>query len=329
MKKQIIFLFSLLFFQFNYAQNNNYQYDNLNRLNKTTYYNGTTYDYGYDQLGNRIYKIISGSIQQTTDLVVQNQSLGQTTFAAGATVSVTCQVANTGNGSAGGNYTKFYLSANQTYEQGTDVEIGSDYKTSVAPSGYNQISTSITIPAGTAPGAWHILFYTDAASMVSESDENNNIAVVAVTVVNCSAIQINSTFANATCGLNNGTANASVSGGNAPYTYNWSNGQHNANISGLAAGNYIVTVSDFYGCLQTSTVTINATTTPVISISSTQATCGSNNGTASTSVSGGSAPYTYHWNTGQSTASISNLAAGNYMDVVGRVSPGGRQAHAR
>ena len=33
-------------------------------------------------------------------------------------------------------------------------------------------------------------------------------------------------------------------------------------------------------------------------------------------VSGGTAPYTYLWNSGQTTSSISNLAAGNYTVTV-------------
>lgn len=42
---------------------------------------------------------------------------------------------------------------------------------------------------------------------------------------------------------NNGSINVNVSGGTAPYQYKWSNGATTQNIAGLAAGNYIVTVS--------------------------------------------------------------------------------------
>jgi len=50
---------------------------------------------------------------------------------------------------------------------------------------------------------------------------------------------------NVTCyGANNGTASANASGGTAPYTYNWSNGQTTPTIANLAPGNYSVTVTD-------------------------------------------------------------------------------------
>ncbi len=42
---------------------------------------------------------------------------------------------------------------------------------------------------------------------------------------------------------NNGNINISVTGGTTPYQYKWSNGATTQNIAGLAAGNYIVTVS--------------------------------------------------------------------------------------
>lgn len=58
---------------------------------------------------------------------------------------------------------------------------------------------------------------------------------------------------------NNGTANATPSGGTSPYTYSWSNGATTQNITGLAAGTYTVTVTDSKGCVETSTVTVSST----------------------------------------------------------------------
>ncbi|MFZ1424963.1 MAG: SdrD B-like domain-containing protein [Saprospiraceae bacterium] len=50
---------------------------------------------------------------------------------------------------------------------------------------------------------------------------------------------------------NNGTATANVSGGLAPYSYNWNNGQVTQIISGLGASTYSVTVTDANGCSKT------------------------------------------------------------------------------
>jgi hypothetical protein len=59
-----------------------------------------------------------------------------------------------------------------------------------------------------------------------------------------------------------GAININVSGGNIPYSYLWSNGATTKNLSGLAGGQYTVTVTDFGKCSRTVSATIN--TTPAI-----------------------------------------------------------------
>ena len=56
-----------------------------------------------------------------------------------------------------------------------------------------------------------------------------------------------------TCGFCVGTANAQVSGGTAPYIYNWSTCNIVTWVTNLCAGNYSLTVTDFNGCLAVST----------------------------------------------------------------------------
>ncbi|MFZ4634166.1 MAG: SprB repeat-containing protein, partial [Saprospiraceae bacterium] len=115
----------------------------------------------------------------------------------------------------------------------------------------------------------------------------------------------------------NGTATASVSGGSAPYTYLWNNGQTSASLTGLGTGTYSVTVTDSKSCTKTGSVTITQPTLLVVNTSGTNVSCfGGTNGTATANVSGGSAPYTYLWNNGQSSASLTGLAAGTYNVTV-------------
>ncbi|MCW3071860.1 MAG: hypothetical protein JWO44_1750 [Bacteroidetes bacterium] len=47
-----------------------------------------------------------------------------------------------------------------------------------------------------------------------------------------------------------GSIASTVTGGAAPYTYNWSNGQTTPTVTGLATGNYYLSVSDANGCTQ-------------------------------------------------------------------------------
>ncbi len=123
----------------------------------------------------------------------------------------------------------------------------------------------------------------------------------------------------ATCGNNNGTADAVAGGGTGPYTYLWSNSQTTSTISGLAGGTYSVTVTDANGCTTTATVTVANNGAPVVSLAaSADPTCfGLTNGSASVSASGGSPPYTYAWSpTGGNTATATGLAAGTYTVTV-------------
>ncbi|WP_431157951.1 Ig-like domain-containing protein, partial [Winogradskyella poriferorum] len=57
-------------------------------------------------------------------------------------------------------------------------------------------------------------------------------------------------------GDNSGAIDLSVSGGVAPYTYSWSNGSSDEDLSSLAAGTYNVTVTDANGCIANDSVTL-------------------------------------------------------------------------
>ncbi|MEO8148430.1 MAG: PKD domain-containing protein [Bacteroidia bacterium] len=127
------------------------------------------------------------------------------------------------------------------------------------------------------------------------------------------------TGTNITCnGGSNGSIITSVSGSPPPYIYQWSNGATTANISGLPAGTYTVTVTKG-GCDAIAVITL--TQPPVIVLTTTKVnpSCGATpNGTATVSATGGTPPYTYSWNTVpiQTTATASGLAAGTYTVTV-------------
>ncbi len=131
--------------------------------------------------------------------------------------------------------------------------------------------------------------------------------VVSATHVNC-------------FGGTDGTATASGSGGTGTLTYVWSTipPQQGPVASGLAAGNYTVTITDANGCPVTDTVNINEPPPMVLSSITTPCGCGLLNGTASVSSSGGQAPYTYIWLTSpvQTSAMATGLGIGSYSVVV-------------
>ena len=121
-------------------------------------------------------------------------------------------------------------------------------------------------------------------------------------------------------GKASGAIDVMANGGTAPYTYAWNNGAPDIDDpSGLLAGTYIVTVTDLKGCTATTSATITQPVSPVSAVTSvvTQATCmGIQTGEASVTATGGTAPYTYMWDNGQSTQNATGLGAGSYAVTV-------------
>jgi hypothetical protein len=122
-------------------------------------------------------------------------------------------------------------------------------------------------------------------------------------------------FGNAT-----GTATVNVTGGTGAYVYNWSpSGGTAATAAGLATGTYIVTVTDANLCQTTQSFTITQPLQPLSTTpntSQTNVSCfGDANGTATIALNGGTAPYSYLWNNGQTTAIATGLAAGTYSVI--------------
>lgn len=108
-----------------------------------------------------------------------------------------------------------------------------------------------------------------------------------------------------------------VTGGTAPYTYQWSNGATTADLINIGVGVYTVIVTDANGCTATATFTISGPTSPVIIGSViTYPTPGFFNGSITVFGQGGTAPYIYVWNTGATTQTIVNLGPGTYIVTV-------------
>lgn len=117
------------------------------------------------------------------------------------------------------------------------------------------------------------------------------------------------------CSTNAGTAIATAGNGTPPYTYTWSNLQTTQTVTGLATGNYTVTVKDMNGCTATRTSVITKTV-PTFTLSTTNGICG-NGGSATANVTNGTGPFTYSWsNTTQTNNNPTGLPAGNYTVLV-------------
>lgn len=118
---------------------------------------------------------------------------------------------------------------------------------------------------------------------------------------------------NAKCaGSADGSATVAVSGGKAPYTFQWSTlpAQITASATGLSSGIYTVTVTDANGQKASTTVIIDEPAALSLDATAGAITTVGGTTTVTLSTSGGTAPYTY------SGASTTNVTAGTYTYVV-------------
>ncbi len=124
---------------------------------------------------------------------------------------------------------------------------------------------------------------------------------------------------NVTCeGNSNGLIDINIVGGTTPYSFNWSNGANSEDISNLSAGAYQVTITDANGCegFYENTISEPAGLECKANIQADLTTRGGSDASLIASGLGGTAPYSYLWNTQQTTAEISNLSAGSYQVTI-------------
>jgi len=161
---------------------------------------------------------------------------------------------------------------------------------------------------------------TSGTFTVDIADQNNCQTSCSGTVAEPAALDVSITnIINSTCGLNNGSAEATATGGSPNYTYSWSNGQSGPSLVNVGFGTYTVTVTDNNQCSATQSVTITGTMQLNATISGNNLNCnGDNSGSATITVNGGDGNYTYGWNTNpiQTTQTATGLSASEYVVLV-------------
>lgn len=110
-----------------------------------------------------------------------------------------------------------------------------------------------------------------------------------------------------------GAIDISVTGGQAPYDFEWNNHQTTEDISSLAYGCYEVKVSDALGCVASDNFFIDEPSSLYINYQINQPTCLLSNGSILIANGGGISPYSYAWNTGATSMNLSSISAGSYV----------------
>lgn len=153
---------------------------------------------------------------------------------------------------------------------------------------------------------------------VTATDANNCMVMDSVTIAEPMAITATAAVdADVACnGSFDGAVSVTASGGTGALSYAWSNGSALATVTGIAAGTYDVTVTDANGCTMTSSATVAEPTALTLTMSSVPDSLRMGMGTATATVSGGTAPYTYTWSNGGTDSTLTGLVEGLLTVVV-------------
>ena len=119
------------------------------------------------------------------------------------------------------------------------------------------------------------------------------------------------------CVANSSSILINPTGGQAPYTVQWSNNATGMFQDSLSAGTYNLQIIDAHGCVLDTA--IDVTTSPVILFTANQVniSCfGSNNGSIDVTVLAGTPNFSYAWDNGAATEDLSNLSPGTYRLIL-------------
>ncbi|MDX2249613.1 MAG: T9SS type A sorting domain-containing protein [Bacteroidia bacterium] len=117
-------------------------------------------------------------------------------------------------------------------------------------------------------------------------------------------------------GGSDGAISINVSGGSPAYSFAWSNGSTNEDLTGIPAGTYTVTITDASGCNATYSTTITEPA-EIIATAVARDVFIANDGEIDLTVNGGTSPYSFLWDNGAGTGEDpDSLAAGTYTVVI-------------
>ena len=164
---------------------------------------------------------------------------------------------------------------------------------------------------------------TGHRSAASWDGDNINAPKLTITYTTTPPIVLSTSVINVLCrGNATGAINLTVTGGIAPYTYDWNNNGITSpgsypdpeDISSLIAGSYLVNVKDAAGATASLTVSVTqpGAALTLSTLVSNVTSPGGSNGAIDLTPSGGTPGYTYLWTGGVTTQDRSGLIAGTY-----------------
>lgn len=145
-------------------------------------------------------------------------------------------------------------------------------------------------------------------------DQNDCIEVASVEIAEPSPLEIIFSIEKEPCeGNEDGIIHTEIRGGVLPYRFLWSTGDTSLYLTGVKGGVYHLTVTDSSGCQLSREVELLERPGLVLSLQKEDISCfGENDGEASAEITGGTAPFSYSWSTGDSAQNLTQLEADDY-----------------
>ncbi|MBF9238737.1 T9SS type A sorting domain-containing protein [Hymenobacter sp. BT683] len=119
--------------------------------------------------------------QAQPDLTVQGASVSPMSVVAGGLLTASCSIYNLSGSQASSSPIGYYLSSNPVLDA-ADQLLSSVQGYPLPVGQYSSRYDNFTVPTGTAPGNYYVLFAADPLSQISESNETNNVTAVNLTV---------------------------------------------------------------------------------------------------------------------------------------------------
>lgn len=195
-------------------------------------------------------------------------------------------------------------------EGGLNGSINLDFTGGTSPYTYGWDNDSIDLP---------LVNVENGAYTISVEDANGCTDEFVFEVNEPDEITGNLQMVDVTCfeGTNGVASVFDVEGGNGDYSFLWSTNESGQSIENLAAGIYMLTITDSVGCTGVLTDALGEPDEIEVTESVEEVHCfGESNGRISLDPDGGTGDFTYSWSNGEDISGIENLSVGSYTYII-------------
>ena len=203
----------------------------------------------------------------------------------------------------------------------TYISLNSNFENETCSQGNGSLSVSSSTPGVTyswsngASGSF--LANLSAGTYYCTVSDGSCSAIDTLTIINEFDFTTSTAVTSDYCGGNVGAIDLTVVGPDV-YQYHWNTGAITQDLNGITSGNYLCTVTNSNtGCENIVNVFVPSSSSGVnLNTVILPDTCNADKGSITNTAFGGSGNYSYAWDSGQNTLSLTNITAGNYVLTV-------------